>query len=256
MVRIKDIAKAANVSPATVSRCLNKDPSFSISTQTGKRIYDIALAMGYAKLKPLEKSEEFLVIHKDDHFHDHVDNGYYFSIRSGIEEVIANNGDICRFVSISNLEAEKNIYTGILVIGNHRPEDIEYIKNTVQNDNIVFVGKLNFYPECFDTVTYNVGLCVYLALGAIRDKGFRQFLFFDGKDCFQIPQDYLKITHVRNYLSFYHELSLVEYIECDGFGSDAGYKSMKEYRKKHNSPLPEAIFAATDPIGKIGRAHV
>ena len=111
------------------------------------------------------------------------------------------------------------------------------------------MGKLNFYPECFDTVTYNVGLCVYLALGAIRDKGFRQFLFFDGKDCFQIPQDYLKITHVWNYLSFYHELSLVEYIECDGFGSDAGYKSMKEYRKKHNSPLPEAIFAATDPIG-------
>jgi LacI family transcriptional regulator len=249
MVRIQDIAKAANVSPATVSRCLNKDPSLSISTQTGKKIYDIALAMGYGKLKAMEKSEEFLVIHKEDHFHDHVDNGYYFAIRSGIEEVIAKNGDICRFVSIAKLETEEKVYTGILVIGNYRPQDIEHIKNTVHNENIVFVGKLNFYPECFDTVTYNVGLCVYLALNAIREKGFTQFLFFDGKDHYQIPQDYLKITHVKNYLSIYQELSLVEYIECDGFGFDAGYRSMKEYREKHGSLLPKAIFAATDPIG-------
>ncbi len=249
MVRIKDIAKAAHVSPATVSRCLNKDPSLSISTETGKRIYETALAMGYGKLKTLQKSEEFLVVHKEGHFHDHVDNGYYFSIRSGIEEVIAKNGDICRFVSISKLESEKKVYSGIIVIGNYRAEDIEHIKQTVQNDNIVFVGKLNFYPECFDTVTYNVSLCVHLALDAIRVRGLQHFLFLDGKDRYQIPQDYLKITHVRNYLNLHTELSLVEYLECDGFGFDAGYRSMKEYCKRNSTPLPEAIFAATDPIG-------
>lgn len=249
MVRIKDIAKAANVSPATVSRCLNKDPSLSISTETGKRIYEVALSMGYGKLKTLQKSEEFLVVHKEDHFHDHVDNGYYFAIRSGIEEVIAKNGDICRFVSISKLESEKRIYSGIIVIGNYRAEDIEHIMQSVQNDNIVFVGKLNFYPECFNTVTYNVSLCVHLAMDAIREKGFKRILFLDGKDRYQIPQDYLKITHVKNYLSLYPELSLVEFLECDGFGFDAGYTSMKAYRKSKKDPLPEAIFAATDPIG-------
>jgi len=249
MVRIKDIAKAADVSPATVSRCLNKDPSLSISSETGKRIYEIALALGYSKLKVLEKSEEFLVIHKEDHFHDHVDNGYYFAIRSGIEEVIAKNGDICRFVSITKLEVEDKVYSGVIVIGNYRSADIEHIKKIVRNDNIVFVGKLNFYPECYDTVTYNVSLCVYLALNAIRDNGYRQFLFLDGKDHYQIPQDYLKITHVKNYLEFHQELTLMEYLECDGFGFDAGYRSMKEYLERNIKPIPEAIFAATDPIG-------
>lgn len=261
MVRIKDIAKAANVSPATVSRCLNKDPSLSISTETGKRIYEIALSMGYAKVKALDKSEEFLVIHKEDHFHDHVDNGYYFSIRSGIEEVIAKNGDICRFVSISKLEAEDKAYSGVIVIGNYRPSDIEHIKKLVCNDNIVFVGKLNFYPECFDTVTYNVNLCVHLALNAIREKGYTQLLFLDGTDHYQIPRDFLKITHVRNYLELHKELTLKEYLECDGFGFDAGYRTMKEYLDRTKDPIPQAIFAATDPIGigvikALSEAHI
>ncbi|PKL26925.1 MAG: hypothetical protein CVV46_14125 [Spirochaetae bacterium HGW-Spirochaetae-2] len=249
MVRIKDIAEAANVSPATVSRCLNKDPSLSISTETGKKIYETALALGYPKLKALDKSEEFLVIHKEDHFHDHVDNGYYFSIRSGIEEIIAMNGDICRFVSISKLEVEDKIYSGVIVIGNYRSADIEQIMKFVRNDNIVFVGKLNFYPECFNTVTYNVNLCVNLALDALKEKGYRQLLFLDGKDHYQIPQEYLKITHVMHYLELHRELVLKEYLECDGFGFDAGYRRMKEYLKRNKGPLPEAIFAATDPIG-------
>jgi len=249
MVRIKDIAKAANVSPATVSRCLSKDPSLSISTDTGKRIYETALAMGYTKLKPLDTSDEFLVIHKEGHFHDHVDNGYYFSLRTGIEEIIAKNSDICRFVSIHKLEVEDKHYAGVIVIGNYRPQEIEHITNVVNNDNIVFVGKLNFYPECFDTVTYNVNLCVFLALDAIRTRGYTQVLFLDGTDHYEIPQDFLKITHVHEYMERHPELTLVDYLECDGYGFEAGYQRMKAYLSTHKGPLAQAIFAATDPIG-------
>ncbi|MFA6844358.1 MAG: LacI family DNA-binding transcriptional regulator [Sphaerochaetaceae bacterium] len=247
MVRIQDIAKAANVSSATVSRCLRKDPSLSLSSETGKRIYEIALSLGYKNLKTLKKPDEFLVVHKDSHFLDHVDNGYYFSIRSGIEEFIAENGDICRFVPLSRLEMEDHPYTGVLVVGNYPPDEVKRIHSLVKNDNIVFVGKLNFFPECFDTVTYDVEACVRLALDALVSHGMKEMLFLDGKDRCQIPANYLKITHVRNYLLAHPCLILRDFIECEGFGSDAGYQAMSEYLLRNKS-VPEAIFTGTDPL--------
>ena len=42
MATIKDIAQAAGVSPATVSRVLNYDKSMSVSDETRRKIFDIA----------------------------------------------------------------------------------------------------------------------------------------------------------------------------------------------------------------------
>ncbi len=247
MVRIQDIAKAANVSPATVSRCLRKDPTLSISSETGKRIYDIALEMGYKNLKPLEVPNEFLVIHKDSHFLDHIDNGYYFSIRSGIEDEIARGHDICRFIPISRLDSENLSYSSVLVMGNYTPEDIQHVVSSVSSDNIVFIGKLNFLPEGFDTITYDVHGCVKLCMDALREAGITQLLFIDGKDHCMIPEHYLKVTHVRDYVAHHPEMQLKGILESEGFGSNAGYKAIKTFLEQGNA-LPQAIFTATDPL--------
>ncbi len=49
MVSIRDIARMASVSPASVSRILNHDQSFSINEETRKRVIDIANQMHYSK---------------------------------------------------------------------------------------------------------------------------------------------------------------------------------------------------------------
>ena len=45
MATIKDIAKKAGVSPATVSRVLNYDPELSVSKETEQKVFEIAEAL-------------------------------------------------------------------------------------------------------------------------------------------------------------------------------------------------------------------
>ncbi|EGP66255.1 bacterial regulatory protein, LacI family [Streptococcus sp. oral taxon 056 str. F0418] len=49
MATIKDIAQAAGVSSATVSRVLNHDQSMSVSDETRKKIFAVAEQLQYKK---------------------------------------------------------------------------------------------------------------------------------------------------------------------------------------------------------------
>lgn len=49
MASIRDIAKMAGVSPASVSRILNNDENFSINENTRKRVLEIANELNYTK---------------------------------------------------------------------------------------------------------------------------------------------------------------------------------------------------------------
>ena len=65
MASIRDIAKEARVSPGTVSRVLNNDPTLSVSEETRKRIYDIAENFQYKKLKEKIKAYKLLLMHQE-----------------------------------------------------------------------------------------------------------------------------------------------------------------------------------------------
>ena len=56
MATIRDIAKTAGVSPATVSRVLNHDPTISVGVDTKLRIFDIAEELEY--VVPRERREQ------------------------------------------------------------------------------------------------------------------------------------------------------------------------------------------------------
>jgi len=249
MARIEDIARETRVSSATVSRYLRKEQAELVSTETGRSIYETAIRLGYKSIPASQSPEEFLIVHKEHHFLDHIDNGYFFAIRSGIEEEVSRLGAICRFVPVGRLEEEQRRYAGVLVVGNYTPETLGRILSVTGSKSPVFVGKLNFVPECYDTVTYDVEECVRLALHRLLDSGLHDVLFIDGKDRYMIPTHCLKISHVRNFMSSHPEMHLADYLEMEsGFGSEAGYQAVKEYLAR-GKRLPEAIFTATDPLG-------
>ena len=56
MATIRDIAKAAGVSPATVSRVLNHDPTISVGVDTKLRIFDVAEELEY--VTPKDRREQ------------------------------------------------------------------------------------------------------------------------------------------------------------------------------------------------------
>ena len=49
MATIRDLAKRAGVSPATVSRILNYDSTLSVSDETRKRVFQAAEDLNYTK---------------------------------------------------------------------------------------------------------------------------------------------------------------------------------------------------------------
>ncbi|WP_153052141.1 LacI family DNA-binding transcriptional regulator, partial [Streptococcus suis] len=49
MVTIKDIAKQADLSPATISRVLKGDLTLSVSPETRQKIMNLAQDLGYTK---------------------------------------------------------------------------------------------------------------------------------------------------------------------------------------------------------------
>ena len=55
MATLKDIAKRAGVSSATVSRILNQDETLSVTPQTRERVQEIARELNYKNLPPLPK---------------------------------------------------------------------------------------------------------------------------------------------------------------------------------------------------------
>ena len=55
MATIKDVAKLAQVSPSTVSRILNEDPTLSTSLETKKKVINAAKELKYNKSKKMSK---------------------------------------------------------------------------------------------------------------------------------------------------------------------------------------------------------
>ena len=56
MATIKDIARAAQVSPAAVSRILNQDMTLNVTPETRQKVLDTAREMNYVKKNRLPRS--------------------------------------------------------------------------------------------------------------------------------------------------------------------------------------------------------
>jgi len=88
-VTIRDIAKAANVSPATVSNSFSGNNR--VSKETRLRVLEIARQMGYQEpcQVPLNKRILLAVFHKNSH--SYFNESHFSEIRSGVEAACRKN---------------------------------------------------------------------------------------------------------------------------------------------------------------------
>ncbi|MCH1982062.1 LacI family DNA-binding transcriptional regulator [Ruminococcus sp. OA3] len=246
MTTIKDIAQAANVSSATVSRILNQDSSLNVTPETRQKVLETAKALNYIKKGRSVKTSYTLGIVQWFSAQQEMDDNYYLRIRQGIE-------DYCRDHCIHVIRTYKadlgyadqlKGVDGLICIGKFSEKEIEYFRNIT--DSILF---LDMTVDNIDisTITLDFEQAVQTALTYLTGLGHQKIGFLTGKeyvDQSELFNDMRKEIFVR--FCAEHGVDYQPYLKEGSFTIASGYEMMSELLQ--DAALPTAIFAASDLI--------
>lgn len=248
MATILDIANLVGVSKSTVSRALREDPTLSIGEDTRKRIFSAAQELGYKikKEKVISGGLTFVIVHKDTHFLNQLDNAYYFSARYGIEKMCLKHHIQCLFIPYSFLQQLPSRFDGAVILGNFEEGQMREIYSALRGVPLAFIGKINYMQKEMDWITYDIKDCVDIAMQNLLDTHHRNVLYVGGLDVPGTPESYHKLYHFKHFLRMHQEMVAVDVVEGE-HGAESGYHMMQEWLSC-NHELPDAIFVSNDPL--------
>ncbi len=190
-VRLKDIAKEANVSISTVSRILNQDPSRKANDQTIARVFEAAERLGYFSQKLAiaqslgvktngQKAYSVACILMSEH--ESYVSPFFSTLMTGIQQEIINQGS--RFphnffvTSIKdpgfmNVLEETRLDCAIM-LGRSTEERIHYLRERIPN--LVYAG-VNAVDIGIDEVVCDARLAVTDAVNYLIELGHTQIGF-------------------------------------------------------------------------------
>lgn len=247
MISQKEIAEKLGLSRATVSRALRGDQNLRISEETKERIFSFAQKCGYENTKTVLLSHKILIIHKNSQFINQVDNAFYFSLKTGIEETCYEKDIEFKYHCISKLDELEDFADLVLIIGNHTLEDQERILRhpSFQNAHFIVVGKINFFPDSFNWVTYSIKRATKIAVNSVEDHQFDDYYYLGIEECYGVDKKYLEIAHYQRSLQSWGK-DFTTTLEGD-FGIEGGYKLMESLAQSNNLKNV-CIFCQNDPI--------
>ena len=250
MATIKDIAQAAGVSPATVSRVLNYDPAMSVSDRTRKKIFDIAEQLNYKKsrkTKPSKTQTYRIGLIEWYTEQEELDDLYYYSIRLGIEKKTQELGyEILRMFQNDSLDQLKDI-DGLIAIGKFSPAQIQQLEQ--YSNHLVFVDSdtLNAGHSC---VTVDFENAVRKVLEHFINAGFDQIGMIAGQERTSDQASLIsdpRLTSFQQYLSD-KGIFQADLVKVGSFSSESGYQMMTELLSEHKDKLPSAFFISSDAL--------
>jgi len=247
MATIKDIAAAANVSAAAVSRILNNDETLNVSPETRQKVLDTAKALHYVKRnKPAVKSAFTLGIVQWFSSQQELEDSYYLLIRQGIEDYcLAHNIQIIRtYKSDVNYSEALKDADCMICIGKFSQEEIDSLVQL--NDSILFLDMPVDDPD-ITTITMDFKDAVNQVMDYLTRLGHREIGFLTGQE--YVDEDTLYPDYRKELFISYCErngLHYQPYLKEGQFQIDSGYNMMCELIDADT--LPTAVFAASDPI--------
>ena len=248
MATIKDIAQAAGVSPATVSRVLNYDPAMSVSDGTRKKIFDIAEQLNYKKSRKRKpsKTQAYRIIEWYTE-QEELDDLYYYSIRLGIEKKAQELGyEILRVFQNDSLEQLKDI-DGLIAIGKFSPAQIQQLEK--YSSHLVFVDSdtLNAGHSC---VTVDFENAVQKVLEHFMNAGFDQIGMIAGQERTSDQTSLISDPRLASFQQYLSEKEIYQpdLVKVGSFSSESGYQMMTELLSEHENQLPPAFFISSDAL--------
>ncbi|TVQ67025.1 MAG: LacI family transcriptional regulator [Balneolaceae bacterium] len=252
---IYDIAKAANVSIATVSRVFNN--SGTVRSTTRERVLTIAEKMGfhphaYAQGLASKRKNTILMLVPM------MSNYFFTEILMGAQQTLSDsdteltifniNQELGAFQQVSQI-LKRRFADGYLLASLHLPEnELE----SLQRFNVP-ISLLDDYSPLYDSVSFNNDEGGFMATGYLIRKGHRKIAFISGRTS-SIPVSY-RIDGYKRALGeagIGLDESLIvsgDDMIRDGFTERAGYEAMLKLLRRDDRP--EAVFCSSD-IKAIG----
>ncbi|WP_239984789.1 LacI family DNA-binding transcriptional regulator [Sporolactobacillus pectinivorans] len=260
MATIKDIAKKAGVSSATVSRVLNYDRTLSVSETTRKRIFEAAETLNYSKYrKKIQKKKSLgkiaIVLWYTEQ--EELNDLYYLSIRLGVENKLQSMG--YEFVHILpnerlHIDVNANI-DGMIAIGKFSNDQIKNLSAACEQ--IVFVD-FDTLSLGYDCVVTDFEHSIKQVIDHFLARKVQTIGLLAG---IEYTNDHVLLKDPRlKIFKDYIKERLNQSPECiytGDFSPESGYELMKKAVQELGDRLPEAFFVANDAmaIGSIRALH-
>ena len=249
MATIKDIAKKAGVSIATVSRVLNYDTTLSVSDETKKRIFEAAEELDYKKKSGVRKPDIGKIAIFQWHTEkEELEDLYYMSIRLGVENRCRHHGiNVMKYFQDSLGERKDEDIQGLIAIGKFSSSQVNQLSSITEN--IVFV---DFSPneDHFDAIVADFERATVKVLDYLIDKGHKKIGYIGGREVFKDQTSTIEDPRELAFKRHLAEKGLLHagYMYTGKFLVDDGYSLMKEAIQKHGDKLPTAFLAGNDTL--------
>ena len=255
MANIRDVARLANVSPATVSRILNDNKIYKTTDQTRERVLRAVTKLGYQI--PVRKHPPAALPDRDSSFSVGVllattkgkySDPYYLSILGGIEDELARlQGSVSAVQTEQELEDPAALsrflnagFSGLIMMRTLSEPLFDRLHSLIPHIVGIDTGHLSI-----DNVEYDHYLVSRMAVEYLYRKGHRQIGYIGSSS----PGDpaMKQSRRFRSYLSSMNDLGLEvrpEWVlNCNWDELECG-SLVRETHRKYG--LPTAFYAASD----------
>ncbi|KST94070.1 LacI family DNA-binding transcriptional regulator [Lactococcus lactis] len=258
MASIREIAKLAGVSPATVSRVLNADETMSVSPATRTRIIKVANQLNYHKVEnlgpksPKQSNKLSIAVIKTHSSKRENDDPYFRLIQEGIALETGNWNFRLETLKLGEVSLEQLAQFGaVLTIGAFTDETLADIYKV--NQNLIVVDN-HFASSRYDLVHTDFAKQTEQVLDYLYEQGHRQIAFIGGEirtvDLKGQKQHLLadvRTTAYENWMTI-HGLSDKIQLKTGDWSMGFALNATNALIEASGDQLPTAIISASDPM--------
>jgi len=254
MPTIRDIALKANVSPATVSRVLNGDPTINVKAKTKRRIFEVAEDLSYTKhLRPKKSNQnnKFRVaIYHWYTIEQEINDPYFISIRIGVQRACRELDILFDVIYKEDRAADplaKQKYDGIVMLGSFTKETQTFISDRFSA--VVYANSEDDDGKC-DSVQVNFRALTHDVLHLLIDKGHTKIAYIGGRERISSEPNKLPDPRELEYIEVMHQNKLYykPYVKVGEYSAHSGYELANELIESNKDNPPTAIFCGNDSI--------
>lgn len=254
MVGIRDVARRAGVSPGTVSRVLNNDPTLSVADATKERIYKAIKELNYDidKRKYVKRRLPSIGVITTTSRQKELDDPYFNALRIGLEQEARRLH--LGMNRVYNLEDNPKTWQdfdklgAIIIVGTVSESAVKRLSQ--QNKNIVVLDNPDINQEV-DMVYADFERMTKRVLQLFYEKGHRRIGYIGGFNI-DIDEDGEKIysdneKRFRAYQAFMKANDLAPQAKLGLWEPLEGKRMMDEWLEA-GQDLPTALLVGSDPL--------